>query len=200
MGFEPSVALTEFLYSGEQFDSKIGQQYLRQRYYDPATGRFNGLDPFFGNLDDPQSLHKYLYTHADPVNGIDPNGKSSIFYLLTSLLDAQVTVSGNKSVKPVDLIEIDEKWSDNSHATVILWINVDGAPSIFNFSNVQKKILEIFENTKIKVLVIKTSQTREQMQDQLGPQYDRSLHITNYPWYTAKGGPLGWILGGINIP
>jgi RHS repeat-associated protein len=66
--------LTEFLYSGEQFDSKIGQQYLRQRYYDPATGRFNRLDPFFGNLDAPQSLHKYLYTHANPVNGIDPTG------------------------------------------------------------------------------------------------------------------------------
>jgi RHS repeat-associated protein len=62
------------LYSGEQFDAKIGQQYLWQRYYDPVTGRFNRLDPFFGNLDDPQSLHKYLYTHADPVNGIDPTG------------------------------------------------------------------------------------------------------------------------------
>jgi RHS repeat-associated protein len=75
IGFDPSVALTEFLYSGEQFDSKIGQQYLRQRYYDPATGRFNRLDPFFGNLNDPQSLHNYLYTHADPVNGADPSGE-----------------------------------------------------------------------------------------------------------------------------
>jgi RHS repeat-associated protein len=75
IGFTPSVALTEFLYSGEQFDSKIGQQYLRQRYYDPVTGRFNRLDPFFGNLNDPQSIHKYAYTHNDPVNNIDPSGK-----------------------------------------------------------------------------------------------------------------------------
>jgi RHS repeat-associated protein len=74
LGFDPSTAKTEFLYSGEQFDSKIGQQYLRQRYYDPTTGRFNRLDPFFGNIDDPQSLHKYLYTHGDPVNGVDPSG------------------------------------------------------------------------------------------------------------------------------
>ena len=72
--FNPTSALTEYLYSGEQFDSKIGQQYLRARYYDPATGRFNSLDSFFGNLDDPQSLHKYLYTHVDPINGIDPTG------------------------------------------------------------------------------------------------------------------------------
>jgi RHS repeat-associated protein len=74
LGFDPAEALTEFLYSGEQFDAKIGQQYLRARYYDPATGRFNRLDPFFGNLNDPQSLHKYLYTHGNPINGIDPSG------------------------------------------------------------------------------------------------------------------------------
>ncbi|MDR0604678.1 MAG: hypothetical protein LBG80_10285, partial [Bacteroidales bacterium] len=76
IGFDPSVALTEFLYSCEQFDSKIGQQYLRARYYNPATGRFNRLDPFFGNINDPLSLHKYLYSHADPVNGVDPSGYS----------------------------------------------------------------------------------------------------------------------------
>jgi RHS repeat-associated protein len=74
LGFDPANAKTEFLYSGEQFDSKIGQQYLRQRYYAPSTGRFNRLDPFFGDLNDPLSLHKYLYTHDNPVNGIDPNG------------------------------------------------------------------------------------------------------------------------------
>jgi RHS repeat-associated protein len=67
--------LTKFLYSGEQFDSKIGQQYLRARYYDPATGRFNRLDPFFGNLVEPLSLHNYLYCHIDPVSFIDPSGE-----------------------------------------------------------------------------------------------------------------------------
>ncbi|TWT30555.1 tRNA nuclease WapA precursor [Thalassoglobus neptunius] len=71
---DSSLALTTLLYSGEQFDNRIGQQYLRARYYNASTGRFNRLDPFFGNQSDPQSFHKYLYTHADPVNGIDPTG------------------------------------------------------------------------------------------------------------------------------
>ena len=71
-------ALTNILYSGEPFDAKIGQQYLRARWYDPATGRFNRLDPFFGNLQDPQSLHKYLYVHGDPVQGVDPSGEFSL--------------------------------------------------------------------------------------------------------------------------
>jgi RHS repeat-associated protein len=88
LGFNTSEALTEFLYSGEQFDSKIGQQYLRQRYYDPTTGRFNRLDPFFGNITDPQSLHKYLYAHDDSVNGIDPSGEyfTPIVLLVSSLI------------------------------------------------------------------------------------------------------------------
>jgi RHS repeat-associated protein len=75
LSFNTAEALTEFLYSGEQFDSKIGQQYLRQRYYDPTTGRFNRLDPFFGNQFDPQSFHKYLYANADSINYIDPSGE-----------------------------------------------------------------------------------------------------------------------------
>jgi RHS repeat-associated protein len=78
LGFNPAEALTEFLYSGEQFDAKIGQQYLRQRYYTPATGRFNRLDPFFGNLNDPLSLNKYTYANGDPINKMDPNGLFSI--------------------------------------------------------------------------------------------------------------------------
>lgn len=74
LGFDPKDAFTEFLFSGEQFDAKIGQQYLRQRYYDPSTGRFNRLDPFFGDPSDPQSLHKYTYVHGDPINMYDPSG------------------------------------------------------------------------------------------------------------------------------
>ncbi|MBX3420672.1 MAG: RHS repeat-associated core domain-containing protein [Pirellulaceae bacterium] len=67
--------LTTYLYSGESFDFCIGQQYLRARWYDPRTGRFNQLDPFAGNSSDPQSFHKYAYVHGDPVNGVDPSGE-----------------------------------------------------------------------------------------------------------------------------
>lgn len=70
-------ALVSLLYSGEQTDL-TGLQYLRARYYNPSTGGFNRLDPFFGNLDDPLSLHKYLYVHGDPITGIDPSGEFSI--------------------------------------------------------------------------------------------------------------------------
>jgi RHS repeat-associated protein len=82
IGFDAAAVLTTILYSGEQFTPSLNQYYLRARYYDLATGRFNRVDPFFGNLRDPQSFHKYLYTHADPVNATDPTGRET----LTSLM------------------------------------------------------------------------------------------------------------------
>jgi len=68
VGFNPASALTSLLYSGEQVDGATGLQYLRARYYDLATGRFMRVDPFFGNLRDPLTLHKYLYGAGDAIN------------------------------------------------------------------------------------------------------------------------------------
>ncbi len=41
----------------------------------PTNGRFIGLDPFAGNMQDPQSLHKYAYVHGDPIMMSDPLGQ-----------------------------------------------------------------------------------------------------------------------------
>lgn len=65
---------TSLLYSGEQYDGSLDNYYLRARYYNQASGTFNRLDPYSGNLQDPQSLHKYAYCHANPVNAVDPSG------------------------------------------------------------------------------------------------------------------------------
>jgi len=51
---------------------------VRAGYLNPDTGRFNRLDPWSGTNFDPQTLHKYTYAHADPVNGTDPSGAAFI--------------------------------------------------------------------------------------------------------------------------
>ena len=66
---------TSLLYAGEQYDSDLSQYYLRARYYNPWSGSFNRMDPFAGSQSDPQSLHKYLYCHNNPINAIDPSGR-----------------------------------------------------------------------------------------------------------------------------
>jgi RHS repeat-associated protein len=64
----------EYLYTGERFDANTGFYYLRARYLNPATGRFQTRDTYEGNVFEPLSLHKYLYVHNDPVNHVDPTG------------------------------------------------------------------------------------------------------------------------------
>ncbi|MCC3595807.1 MULTISPECIES: putative Ig domain-containing protein [unclassified Microcoleus] len=64
----------DYLFAGEQFDSNLDQYYLRQRYYNQNSGRFTRRDAYEGTLEDPMSLHKYLYAHANPVTYTDPTG------------------------------------------------------------------------------------------------------------------------------
>jgi RHS repeat-associated protein len=74
INFDPTQAITNILYSGEVWEQSIGLQYLRARWMRPVSGGFTSFDPFFGNHHDPLSFHKYLYTHANPIMGIDPSG------------------------------------------------------------------------------------------------------------------------------
>jgi RHS repeat-associated protein len=67
-----------YLYRGEQYDPDLELYYLRARYYNPATGRFLSRDPENGYINEPASLHKYLYANGDPVNGIDPKGREEL--------------------------------------------------------------------------------------------------------------------------
>ena len=74
LNYDPATTFDSHLYSGEQTDS-TGLQWLRSRYYDPRTGHFLSFDAYWGNIQDPQSLHKYVYCYGDGVNHTDPTGQ-----------------------------------------------------------------------------------------------------------------------------
>ncbi len=153
IGFNPADALTEFLYSGEQFDAKIGQQYLRARYYDPATGRFNRLDPFFGNLNDPQSLHNYLYCHADPIKFTDPNGELAIIPILF-IMGIVFFAFPRTAHAPRDSFEAppsDNSWLSDDQKTALEMCGPDLATrsALFTlFDRVQETPYPYFSNNK----------------------------------------------------
>jgi RHS repeat-associated protein len=67
-----------YRYAGEQWDENLDQYYLRQRYYDAGIGRFTRRDTYEGRIEEPVTLHKYLYAHANPVDYTDPSGLLSI--------------------------------------------------------------------------------------------------------------------------
>jgi RHS repeat-associated protein len=77
--------LSRLLYAGEYFDANAQMYYNRARWYNPLNGRFNRTDPFAGNMQDPQSLHKYLYCHANPINNIDPSGLFSLIGTISAI-------------------------------------------------------------------------------------------------------------------
>ena len=74
----------DFLFCGEQFDPVTGLYYLRARYMNPIVGTFISMDSYEGSIDDPVSLHKYLYANANPVSNSDPSGYNTVAELETT--------------------------------------------------------------------------------------------------------------------
>ena len=64
----------EIFFDGEQLDGNSGFYNLRARWMNTAIGRFQEMDSYEGNQYDPLSIHKYIFTKNNPINGIDPLG------------------------------------------------------------------------------------------------------------------------------
>jgi RHS repeat-associated protein len=88
-----------YLFAGEQYDSALGLYYNRARYYNNSTGRYWSMDTDEGDDRDPASLHKYLYTKDDPVDGYDPSGHDDISDTINAMavLNFRVIVASVKS-------------------------------------------------------------------------------------------------------
>jgi len=66
-----------FQFLGQWFDAEINQYYLRARQYDPIMMRFMARDPVSGKLQEPLTLHKYLYCLNNAINLVDLTGAYS---------------------------------------------------------------------------------------------------------------------------
>jgi RHS repeat-associated protein len=62
-------ASTPLQYAGQYTDAETGLQYLRARYYDPATAQFVSRDPWVS-----ATRQAYAYAGSNPQNGTDPSG------------------------------------------------------------------------------------------------------------------------------
>lgn len=88
-----------YLFVGEPLDPNSGFYYLRARWMDPSTGLFLSLDPAPGRIFEPLTLHKYLYTVADPVNNVDPSGRESLPSQLTAVATSVALAIQNMSAQ-----------------------------------------------------------------------------------------------------
>jgi RHS repeat-associated protein len=86
-----------FQFAGQQTDP-TGLQYLRARYYDPATGTFLSSDPLGLSPSWPGS--PYVYANGNPALLIDPYGLFCVGPLCVSSHD--VTLGGHSAKQGVD--------------------------------------------------------------------------------------------------
>jgi RHS repeat-associated protein/uncharacterized repeat protein (TIGR01451 family) len=82
-----------YLFNGQQYDRDLGLYFKRARYYNQDRGRFMTMDPVAGRLNDPMTLHRYMFGHADPVNRVDPSGTTDAleYGLATRLVAVRTT-------------------------------------------------------------------------------------------------------------
>ncbi len=64
-------------YSGHPHDQATGLTYMGARYYDPAVGRFMGVDPNGFAETNPHSFNRYAYGNNNPYKYIDPDGRAA---------------------------------------------------------------------------------------------------------------------------
>jgi RHS repeat-associated protein/uncharacterized repeat protein (TIGR01451 family) len=93
-----STTPNNYLFNGQQYDHDLGLYFKRARYYSQDRGRFMTMDPVAGRLDEPMTLHRYMFGHADPVNQIDPCGTTALIDYGNTLVIATAVAAGSTVV------------------------------------------------------------------------------------------------------
>jgi RHS repeat-associated protein len=61
-----------YIFTGRELDEETGLYFYRARYYDPVKDRFHQRDP----LDYVDGMNLYEYVRDNPVNNLDPTGRT----------------------------------------------------------------------------------------------------------------------------
>jgi RHS repeat-associated protein len=75
---ELDASRNRFGFTGHLFDTETQLYAAKARYFDPKLGRFLTQDSFLGQIDEPPSLHRYLYAANNPLVFVDPDGNESV--------------------------------------------------------------------------------------------------------------------------
>jgi RHS repeat-associated protein len=75
---DPHSGRNRFAFTGYLWDQESELYHAKARFYDPEFGRFTSQDSFLGEINDPPTVHRYFYGHANPTTYIDPDGHAVI--------------------------------------------------------------------------------------------------------------------------
>ena len=77
-----------YQFTGKELDSGTDLHYYGARYYSSELGRFFSVDPWQGDMTNPQSFNKYSYVMNNPVKYVDPTGEYPVLSETTDLTDS----------------------------------------------------------------------------------------------------------------
>jgi RHS repeat-associated protein len=63
-------------FQGQEFEDNTGLYNFRARHYDAELGRFTSADTVVADLDDPRTINRYAFTGGNPIQFVDPTGRS----------------------------------------------------------------------------------------------------------------------------
>jgi RHS repeat-associated protein len=86
---------TRFRFTGKERDIESGFDYFGARYYDSRIARWMSVDPLAGKYLD---IAPYVYTHDNPINRLDPDGKGDLTSKRKKEEAAQDIAKGAKAI------------------------------------------------------------------------------------------------------
>ena len=140
------------------------------------------MDDYAGNMQDPQSLHKYLYVHNNPINAIDPSGMFmgfSIGGVMTAVVIGAVLIfAAAHFYKQAAFRSIPRA------VNITISVNTNGKPGSWDTSEIERRLKEMLSpcfrklrsGQSVNVKVIEESQASRQ----LGWYVESGLKIDYY--------------------
>ena len=87
---------------GHTSEDETGLIYMRARYYDPATGRFQSEDPA------TSGMNWFIYCSNNPVNKIDPTGKvplaANYLFELMEFIERAMELGGEEGIAELAIV------------------------------------------------------------------------------------------------
>ena len=80
-------------FHGKAVDADTGLSYFGARYYDPALGRFMGVDAVGFDEGNLHSFNKYLYGNGNPYKYTDPDGNAVVLLIPVAIAAARIVAT-----------------------------------------------------------------------------------------------------------
>jgi RHS repeat-associated protein len=143
------TTITPLGYAGEYRDARTGLIYLRDRWMNPATGRFTQVDRFRRGVGaDLLGFNLYSYANGDGVNGRDPSGMWTIKEVTVGLAIFSLLV--NATLYYVSRSSA----ARNAPRTIVLTISIDpkDMPPSFNIDAVRNDLYRILHPARVQMV------------------------------------------------